>query len=357
MQKNNRLFFLDYLRIFAFISVLIGHKFQNTITSLSNDQSLHAIISDSFYLLSKFTEFGGAGVVVFFMVSGYIISASTRESSASSFLIKRFFRIYPLYIFAVFLEIAFIYISTGNIKTSFTDLIATITLTGDIFNTPYALSGVEWTLRVEILFYFLIAFAQRIKLLENGKNTVYAMISIAVFMNFFPIPDAEGWATGYTSIYMPFIFIGVCFYIYENKQEINISHLIAYTSMLYAIHLISLSENNPALKNSYFSAIAVAIFTLAWIFRNYFSHSRISLIISSLTYSVYLFHNWIWEYLYSFSNNLITPPWAVSLSTVILLFFICFLFHILIEKPFIKLGKYMTKKNFTSEKSASYALS
>lgn len=100
-----RIAFLDYLRIFAFISVLIGHKFYaNIVAAIANDK-LHATPKLLLELLTPFVFGGGAGVIVFFLVSGYIISQVLSVEQTTSFLIRRVFRIYPLYVIAVLIQI------------------------------------------------------------------------------------------------------------------------------------------------------------------------------------------------------------------------------------------------------------
>jgi peptidoglycan/LPS O-acetylase OafA/YrhL len=70
---QKRLLFLDYIRVFAFLSVLIGHKFYDTLLSIIDNSSSYSALKLLVTLLLPFFMGGGAGVVVFFIVSGYII--------------------------------------------------------------------------------------------------------------------------------------------------------------------------------------------------------------------------------------------------------------------------------------------
>ena len=66
--REARIAFLDYLRIFAFSSVLIGHKFLTYFQDIATNANVHAsarLLAS--YLIPLFTG-GGAGVVVFFLV-------------------------------------------------------------------------------------------------------------------------------------------------------------------------------------------------------------------------------------------------------------------------------------------------
>ncbi|MBP8860298.1 MAG: acyltransferase [Ottowia sp.] len=144
-----RLAFLDWLRIYAFASVLAGHKFHEPVARAAQAET--AWLRWPARLLWPFIEGGGVGVVVFFLISGYIITQVLQRESAPEFLLKRAFRIYPLYLVAVGIE--FLILRSHGQGVGWQTLLQQMLLAGDFFGTPYALAGVEWTLRLEILFY------------------------------------------------------------------------------------------------------------------------------------------------------------------------------------------------------------
>jgi peptidoglycan/LPS O-acetylase OafA/YrhL len=84
--NSSRIVFLDYLRIFAFVSVLIGHKFYAAVVDLSNDRTVHATPRFIADVLLPLVSGGGAGVVVFFLVSGYIITHVLQTERTGEFL-------------------------------------------------------------------------------------------------------------------------------------------------------------------------------------------------------------------------------------------------------------------------------
>ena len=96
-NTNERIVFLDYMRVFAFISVLIGHKFEPEMTAMLSASADHALLNTVTTFLYNICYGGAAGVIVFFITSGYIITHVLQTESSPDFLIKRLFRIYPLY--------------------------------------------------------------------------------------------------------------------------------------------------------------------------------------------------------------------------------------------------------------------
>ena len=185
-----RFVFLDILRIFASFSVLFGHNFsgflQSYIETSSHFSYYDLFILNIIKLLRFITEKGGSGVIVFFLISGYIIRHSLEHLSASSFLIRRCFRIYPLYIVACITEQL---LNDTNV-TNMVNLhfLAKIFLVGDLFGIPYGLGNVEWTLRIEMYFYILMAFFKYTNILYNSLFSLnFVMISFLFLIND-PIP-------------------------------------------------------------------------------------------------------------------------------------------------------------------------
>lgn len=96
-------------------------------------------------------DFGVFGVFLFFLISGIVIPASIQRGKATTgqFLIRRFYRIYPLYLGSLALAFA-IY------SPPITEIIANLILFPKLFGHTEAL-GVYWSLQVEVIYYVLVA--------------------------------------------------------------------------------------------------------------------------------------------------------------------------------------------------------
>ena len=217
-MRNKRIYFLDYLRIFAFASVLIGHKFNSYLEAISKNETIYSGIRFIARLLIPLFQNGAVGVIVFFLVSGYIITHVLQTEGEVEFLIKRLFRIYPLYIVAVL--IWYVPLVIAGHGESFITLILQLTLLGDFFVTPYALGGVEWTLRIEIIFYLFMMVLSYLGVFNNHKSWILpCMLVVTTLMIGFlsPIPTTEVFKS-YFSIFAPFLFLGSMFYLFERKN-------------------------------------------------------------------------------------------------------------------------------------------
>jgi len=332
-NNDHRIVFLDWLRIFSFVSVLAGHKFYEQLTILSLDNSIHASLRMLIQLILPFCASGGAGVVVFFLVSGYIITHVLQKEHHSEFLIRRFFRIYPLYIFAVLLETCFA-IVIDHAPISFHTLIPQLLLIGDFFSTPLALNTTEWTLRIEVLFYALMFTLSYLKVIKKYDFLLpWTLVFITLLMySIPPIPDYDLPTTGYLNIYGPFLFLGAFFFLYQNNK-ITFSLLQAFIALIFFDYWSLLVVHNPRLKEAHFAILGFGVFVTAWNCRNLLTSNAVILFFSELTYSVYLFHNWLYDRIKAI------PIFNNDLCALVILILACSIFVKLIEKPGIYLGR------------------
>lgn len=336
---QERIVFLDYLRVFAFASVLIGHKFYPDLVYLSLHPNLNAPVKLFIKAILPFCETGAAGVVVFFLISGYIITSNLNQKSCSHFLIKRFFRLYPLYWCAVFIQWVLLF-KQGN-QPSATTLLKQLSLLGDFWGAPYSLSGVEWTLRTEILFYLLMA-ALKTCGLTLQQLPIALFIALLSSQLASPFPTHTIFSFSYCTTFGPFLFLGAMFILVEMKIASR-RLLCFYSSLIFALYFYNMSKyqlywlQNPA------ALLGFLIFLVSWILRSKFKSGYTVIFLSELTYAIYLFHNWLFDYFYQFLGKFGVYFIQQKLGSLLLLLIFCFLASKIVEKPGVLLGKSLTK--------------
>ncbi len=146
MNKNLRLNSLQYLRVFAAISVILFH--------------VESGINSKYWVLDnnlQFFSWGDEGVSIFFCLSGFVIpySSYNRPKKLINFLYSRIIRIYPAYIVTSLLFVlALIFLPDKNPKLFL--ILKTI-----FFNFGKAGDGnyvyVGWTLFYEMIFYTMFS--------------------------------------------------------------------------------------------------------------------------------------------------------------------------------------------------------
>jgi peptidoglycan/LPS O-acetylase OafA/YrhL len=210
-QRENRLAALDGLRGYAAFGVFAVHS------------ALY-----HFYLLSGTWEapsrvlysIAAAAVSLFFMITGYLfwgkLLAEPGRVDWMSLYIRRFFRIGPLYLFAIMGMLATVFISTSfqlrESLSSVTKEIWTWSQLGirheqpDVNGYPFTrliLNGVTWTLYFEWRFYFallLLGFVARLKVLHIVAPATILIIGLAAARFFPPAPIGKAYAI-YVSLF------------------------------------------------------------------------------------------------------------------------------------------------------------
>jgi len=145
---DRRLGWLDALRGVAALSVVFEHV--NAYELRGARPAIVPWLSPGLY-----------GVMVFFLVSGYIVPASLeRRGSVRGFWVSRLFRLYPLWLIAVVLKIALYHLRLTGLPPGTMDhpgvtALAHTLMLQDLLGV-FSIVNVLWTLSYEMVFYLLL---------------------------------------------------------------------------------------------------------------------------------------------------------------------------------------------------------
>ncbi|KQX41991.1 hypothetical protein ASD04_18175 [Devosia sp. Root436] len=140
---------IQYLRGFAAMLVLASHAL------------LYPLVEDNL----SFGRLGWLGVILFFVISGFIMVAVTGEGrfSAPAFLRRRFIRIVPMYWGATLLAAALALVAPQMFKTTVYDTgqlllsLLFVPFYNPVSHGIHPLYKLGWTLNYEVFFYFCFA--------------------------------------------------------------------------------------------------------------------------------------------------------------------------------------------------------
>lgn len=340
-EGRSRIMFLEYLRVFAFIAVFLSHKFEagshiETSSSRLFLQGAVTIYNSTMAMLWN----GQAGVIIFFLISGYIIAAKAIEESWSTFAIKRIFRIYPLFVVCM-LASMFLDMHVRDYPPSPYPLWQHASLLGDFFGTGLSVGGVEWTLRIEMLFYVFAGFVAFLKIPRNrfALSAVLLLSMVAVIAG----PRFPSWSpdtSGNLNAFFPFLLVGMAAYYFEAKM-VPLVVLIATVIMALGIS-----------KFWSMPVVMVGVFFIMWSTSRHITYNRFFASVASITYSFYLIHDWLYDIcqieLARVTDSMIT---RAIVSTLIVLA-ASILATKFIEKPFIRLGNRLCRWNVPALKTA-----
>lgn len=294
--------------------------------------------------------YGYFGVGIFFLISGLVIPIGLRNISTIKFLIRRFFRIYPVYWFCMLVSIAMYLICSWYWSAPLSSRIS-LPFIADALPLLHSAEGIAsldfvcWSLAVEVKFYAI--FSLVFLLGKNAHQVILLSIALlgscclATYFSlhhlnqdaFFPhlISDMK---------YMTFMFIGCLFY-YLLYREISLGAMLGYGAIIYALFVTTNSfyekEVFTAMAQNY--TYALALFSACYLFRNKFKDNKVLDFLADISFPLYLVHSMIG---YVTMTVLIdkgipfTLAWMISLSLAIL---IAFGVHRYIEVPVNDFGK------------------
>lgn len=222
----------DFLRIAAAFLVLISHQY-----------ALNGLPEPSVFNMSL----GTFGVLIFFSISGFLVSQSWRQDPhVGRFLVKRFLRIWPG-LAVVTLIAAFVlgpmvsslewraYFLQPELLDFLRNLkVVTIryVLPG-VFEEnihPKAVNGSLWTIPLEVRCYFVLLFIGMIGLMKKPFLVLFGTLLFGAYY-FVLAFDPKNYQVHFGLYFLA----GVCLALFRRRWEASPIHLLAATGMLATI--------------------------------------------------------------------------------------------------------------------------
>jgi peptidoglycan/LPS O-acetylase OafA/YrhL/glycosyltransferase involved in cell wall biosynthesis len=290
-------------------------------------------------------EYAGAAVDCFFVVSGYLVTNSfDRDSNFRRFYIRRFFRIYPLYVAVVaaqtltlgLLEPSGLLANAGSLLRYFVVNAAFANflqydvghgvLTGLI--NP-SLNPSLWTLKIEFGFYLILPF---LWLMVRRYGTG---VLIGIFVLSASYYEALRHAGHYELAkqlpgQLQFFVIGMAAYRFRDRLTLSASAGLGLTIALALLFTALLRSHPPVLY-----PLVVGAFVIVAAL-----HAPRLRLRTDISYGVYLLHGPIIQL--SLLAGVYRPGWIGVLATVAATLLLAGIVERLIEAPGIALGKRLT---------------
>jgi peptidoglycan/LPS O-acetylase OafA/YrhL len=288
IQEKNYFPFLDLLRYFCAVSVLIWHYQHFFLLSPDNVIPNFNIEDQPFWsLLSIPYKTGFNAVPLFWVLSGVVLSKSYLSADIKSieFFVNRFARLYPLHFATLILITIIQFFSThlvghsqiykdNSLAKFFGNLI--LMNDGSSFNAPV------WSVSVEILSYIvfaLLVLRQKLRVLF-----CFCIILLSCALSQTQFPQSSFLQLNQISKCALYFFCGVCLFFLIEKIPAYLLSALAISFFLFGLYYRN---------NSYF--ILTLGLVLSFLVLENFIHlgyrlQRVFKTLGNLTYATYLIH-------------------------------------------------------------------
>ena len=293
-----KIILLDYLRAFAAIYVVIHHFFEST------------LIGSDFFLLEILKQ-GQAAVILFFLLSGFVIHYNYKNKASSvsykNYLIKRVRRIYPIYLFALILPYVFWVISdqSTEVNPTFINFFGGVFMLQDLGRYPGVIiktfyNSPLWSISYEWFFYLfylpLLKFKPNYSILLKGL-----LISLLGLVTFYLINNKISMTTLYFIIWIIGADVAECFLKYSKYPfKIFFKHILILTFFVL-VFICQLNFDKkiifgiyPFIQSYHFFVTLFFIICLYFLQKlNYLSNIRETKSVtffSNISYSLYAIH-------------------------------------------------------------------
>lgn len=373
MSGENRIVFIDKLRAIATIFVLLGHFcfvfwYNNAaVASLLHIEERGDIILTIPRIYGDIAiateeakiNLGMIGVGLFFLISGFVIPYSVKNRGGSYkilFLIKRFLRIWPVYIvgFGVTFVSLEIYgrVMSGDWLFSVKDYLLQASLLRDFFEIP-SLDGISWTLEIELKFYILFFILYILKCEDNPKVITGIAVVVLIIQVLWNDANANaiyllgekyyffGCVFVNASMYMIFILMGLSLYqLYSSKWDLKIWAVVEQVLLVCFLAAIPHSSLEPLRDKIIINyGISLALFLNMYMLRRTVTHNKVTKFFADNSFSIYILHGVNGYILLTIFYD-VGIPMYINLSLVIMIVLtVSWLFHQYVEKPIGQLAK------------------
>lgn len=336
---------LDFFRCIGVLLVLFHHLFKYKLP-------VH------FRTIALFFVWGGnIGVDLFFSLSGFLIASlvfKEKEKYGSfkpvRFLIRRGFKIYPLYYFIIALGYAAYYFV--HVPFPLKDIMGEVFFFINYKNSGDPPLGHLWSISVEEHFYFFLSFTLFL-LIKYKKLSLKLIVSLYAFFFLLGMAsrlwDTLKYSDDFWKISSPShnrfdsLFFGVLLaYIYQYSEFI-VSLLNCFKLYIIIFALLVLSQNfNPDFPEKVRMVLLLGLnpvcfgLIIFYLFQNVkFENSKFLspfVYIGKFSYSIYIFHALILFVCFHFLAHKVPAFYVLS---VFLSLFIGITFSKIIERPFL----------------------
>jgi peptidoglycan/LPS O-acetylase OafA/YrhL len=295
---QNRFVCLDVMRAVAPVLVLYSHvvalfldpnEIDTSVVNLLDEQAKNPLRLEQ--------HMGHLAVVLFFLVSGFIITHVGTQESHREFAVKRLFRVYPLLIVTVALTAVLgmfhmEVLQTGQkFEITLQSVLTNMTLVNYVMVPQIVLVGVAWTLVIEIIFYLIV-----LSLLAVLRRWTWLAILIELALVLSSLLLARELGPSFFLLsanlsFLPVVLLGqITWAVWSGRIPLWLGTLYGFASWL--LYVLADMRNMGRLDDAYNSTFALGfgIFIVLLLAESRLRPNKYVSFFADRSYSLYLLH-------------------------------------------------------------------
>lgn len=375
-RPKHRILFLDDLRGIAVLIVVWAHVFIVGINDgvgvpmrvpplkglMFGEGSPTRNVNDHvnmFFIRTFDISTGQLGVLIFFLISGFVILMTLDRSTPSTFILRRFFRIIPLNalvtcLVAVFTLVMCFITGTLNPYTPASVILSSFLL-HKYFPSILVPIPILWTLEVEVVFYLIMAATAKI----FGKLQFRHLLMLSIFCLLANpllgrianmVPSEMAFSVRHTAATLDlitYLFVGAV--LYRGTTTGNLRKTVIFTALTASITLLTfhLYENKmPVTAQGYNIPSFIGAFLIFMAFFLFQPRTRLLKplkFFGKISYPLYLVHTplvwWVMWMLSTIGTNM----YLAGIVATAVAIAAAWVLHVIAEVPIQAFGKRVTK--------------
>lgn len=290
-QTQTRLLNLDILRLVSAVAVLVYHfGFRMAVTGEGG--------GTGFPELSPLAIWFDTGLMVFFAISGYVITLSAEGRAAFDFAVGRLARLWPTFVLCASVTAIVLHLTPvpGDAAPTLKQWLAHLVINARVLGQPF-IDGAYWTIAYEVMFYGWVFVLLALGLFRKWWQPIAVCWLILSAANELLV-DSEVLRKLFITEYSGYFVFGMTLYKLRQQQSLT-AFLLLIASLAWAtatplimepefVEMYGIHRNLVAIALT--GPIALASVSLCAMLPALPISSSVAIALGGLTYPLYLLH-------------------------------------------------------------------
>lgn len=294
---------------------------------------------------------GAVGVLLFFLVSGFVIPFSLEHRDLRGFFVRRLFRLYPTLWICLLITVSVLMVQSHIHGTPLPFgkriLGANALLVSPYLGLPW-IEPVFWSLAVEELFYLIAAIVAWRGLLASRLVILLLAAGLAAssMATEGASPGSAAFWLGFHATFVIFILIGVALH-YLHRRRWGTVESLAIAAAIFLLYVVAIHRGALAPQAGVYlpsSVVALAVFGGLFLVQARLPYSALLDRLSNISYPLYLLHG-VNGYVVTRAVYVVTDNYYVAVATALAAsVLLATVVHLLVETPTNNYGRRLSRR-------------